>query len=82
MAKKITKKVKEEVVVEKVEVKVEAQKVEVSRTPKGTAPVVTGKFYALAVEGGAVIINPNGQTVSKVMRIDLAERDAMRMNHH
>jgi hypothetical protein len=90
MAKKITKKVeKEEVshagpvnetIAEKKEVaepKVEAPK-EVAKLP-ATAES-TGKFYALEVKGGAVIINPNGQRVSKLMTLDKAGQDAQRMN--
>jgi hypothetical protein len=88
MAKKITKKVKEEVgergeIINK-DAEPKEEKTSIAPELKGeaipnTAPE-TGKFYALEVEGGAVIINPVGKRVSKVMRKDKAETDAMRMN--
>lgn len=83
MAKKKNK-VEEEVVEDtssiEAPVEVAEPKAEVSRTPKGTAPVATGRFYALPVEGGAVIVNRNGVIVSKVLPLDRAVTDAARMN--
>lgn len=86
MAKKITKKEveKEEVShagpVNEVVAEAKATKEEKKEVKLPATSIATEKFYALEVEGGAVIINPNGVRVSKLMTLDKARQDAQRMN--